>query len=222
MTTKKEFDEIKKSMEINIPKTIIENHVPVIGDIVSILDKVMSDKKITDRFNMLNEKMNKISPEDLKKLKNITPTNAALLKIDLYQLISLYLKSMIAQRREYLANAIVNVTTLKNYDYQQNSFFISILNTIPDISIEFLERWKLDMLKQKKYLESEEILVSDTEFEELKKKYDTSVDKYSVIVNCESIGLLVQYDINAKHEEKRLVYEITQLGREFLKFIENN
>lgn len=32
-------------MEINIPKTIIENHVPVIGDIVSILDKVMSDKK---------------------------------------------------------------------------------------------------------------------------------------------------------------------------------
>ena len=149
MTNKKEFDEIKKSMEINIPKTIIENHLPVIGDIVSILDKVMSDKKITDRFNMLNEKMNKISPEDLKKLKNITPTNAALLKIDLYQLISLYLKSMIAQRREYLANAIVNVTTLKNYDYQQNSFFISILNTIPDISIEFLERWKLDMLKQK-------------------------------------------------------------------------
>lgn len=36
----------------------------------------------------------------------------------------------------------INVTTLNNTDYQHNSFFITILSTIPDIWIEFLMNWK--------------------------------------------------------------------------------
>ena len=154
---------VLKSLGKNTLDTLVEKYVPIWGDILTILNKTNSEIEINERFKPLEEKLSKIKGEDLNKLEALPDVEKILTKEDLTKLINLYLRANVEQRRKYLANAIYNVTTLNNTDYQHNSFFITILSTIPDISIEFLMNWKRNEG------------VADEEFKTLQKKYKTEI-----------------------------------------------
>lgn len=215
-------DKIVTDFTKNLLCVAVENHVPVWGDILAALNQTISDVTISDRFEPLERKLKNIKEEDLEKLKNLPVDDSLLIKDDLEKLINLYWKAAYKKRREYLANAILNVATLKNKDYQQNDFFIIILTIIPDISIEYFAKWRGTTG------------IYGKDFEKLQKKYKTEVERSEIIQNCVANGLLRKYD----HEKINLMekynsfpknisvpidnddlWEVTSLGYELKKFI---
>lgn len=201
---------VLKSLGKNTLDTLVEKYVPIWGDILTILNKTNSEIEINERFKPLEEKLSKIKGEDLNKLEALPDVEKILTKEDLTKLINLYLRANVEQRRKYLANAIYNVTTLNNTDYQHNSFFITILSTIPDISIEFLMNWKRNEG------------VADEEFKTLQKKYKTEITDNEIIKNCESNGLLERYDKTDRtdiYNPSKYVWVVTALGSNFREFI---
>lgn len=201
---------VLKNLKGNTLETLVENYVPIWGDVLTILNKTNSEIEINERFKPLEEKLSKIKDKDLKKLKDLPDVEKILTKEDLTKLINLYMRAAIEQRREYLANAIFNVVSLNTTDYQYNSFFITVLSTIPDISIEFLMNWERgkDVTQEK--------------FKALQKKYKTEISKIEVIQNCESNGLLERYDKTPKQNflsPSEIAWAITPLGASFREFI---
>lgn len=201
---------IWKDFRKNAFNNLLVSHIPVVGDIQAALTATISDIKIADRFKPLEEKLNKIKKEDLDKLKNLPDEKKLITQDTLQQLLKLYRKAALEQRRKYLANAALNVASLKCTDYEQNSFFVKILDNIPDISIETLIKW--DYKKG----------ISNEEFEKLQEKYQTKVTKEEVILNCMNNGMLQQVDKTRKSdifENPNYVQLISPLGEDFRKFL---
>ena len=214
----KENNEISNLFR-NTVEHLVEKYVPIWGDILAVLNKNISDNKLNEintRLEPLEKKLAKIKKSDLKKLEDLSGENALLMKADLYNLLDAYFKAALEKRREYLANAIFNIVTLKNFDYQQNSFFTLTLNNTPDISIEFLQLW------YNTFREDGRKKIPNKEFEKLQKKYRSNIEQYEVILSCVSNGLLLSYEDSTRinmNDDQDYGWKITELGENLLKFI---
>lgn len=198
------------------------NLTPVLGNIFNILSKTLSDIQTEDRFELIEEKLNSLTFEDKEKLKKLPPADSILLEGDLIKLLSAYRMSAYEKRREYLANAIYNEVSLKCNDYQQNEYFITILNNIPDISIELLGLYRKHS-KLGKRKKSESI---SKDFEELRKKYSTQLSQNEVLQNNITNGLIIEknskLDFNNLYETKETEYQISDVGHSLLDYISND
>lgn len=198
------------------------NLTPGLGNIFNILSKTLSDIQTEDRFELIEEKLNSLPSEDIKKLKKLPPADSILLEGDLIKLVNAYRMSAYEKRREYLANAIYNEVSLKCNDYQQNEYFITILNNIPDISIELLGLYKKYSKLGK--IEKSESLSKD--FKELKKKYSTQLSEQEVLQNNITNGLIQEkntnLDFNNFYEPKETEYYVSDTGNSLLNYISND
>lgn len=208
----KELDTWKKlgkNLTKNLTKDVFVD-IPILGELIDALDETRSDIEIEGRFKPLEEKLSKINEDDIDKVKELPDVEKMLTKDDLVKLLNLYSRAAIEQRRKYLANAIYNVATINTTDYQYNSFFITVLSTIPDISIELLMNWEHGKG------------VTEEKFKALQDKYKTEISKTEVIQNCESNGLLERYDETPKQNylsPSKIAWSVTPLGLSFRKFI---
>lgn len=198
------------------------NLTPGLGTIFNILVKSYSDIQTEDRFELIEEKIKNLSSTDIEKLEKLPPADSILLEGDLIKLLSAYRMSAYEKRREYLANAIYNEVSLKCNDYQQNEYFITILNNIPDISIELLGLYrKYSKFGKKKKSES-----ISKDFEELKKKYSTQLSQNEVLQNNITNGLIIEKnsrsDFNNLYGTKETEYQVSDVGHSLLDYISND
>lgn len=195
---------------------------PCLGALFNILHNTYSNIQTEDRFELIDEKLKSLTEKDIEKLKKLPPVDSILLESDLIKLISAYRMSAYEKRREYLANAIYNEVSLKCNDYQQNEYFITILNNIPDISIELLGLYK-------KYSKLGKIGNSESlskDFKELKKKYSTQLSEYDVLQNNITNGLIKEKNENLNfnnfYETKETEYYVSDAGNSLLNYISND
>lgn len=195
---------------------------PCLGALFNILHNTYSNIQTENRFELIDEKLKNLTEKDIEKLKKLPPVDSILLESDLIKLISAYRMSAYEKRREYLANAIYNEVSLKCNDYQQNEYFITILNNIPDISIELLGLYK----KYSKLGKIEKPESISKDFKELKKKYSTQLSESEVLQNNITNGLIKEKNENLNfnnfYETKETEYYVSDAGNSLLNYISND
>ncbi|MCG0665812.1 hypothetical protein IMAU20120_02762 [Lactiplantibacillus plantarum] len=221
---KENIDKLGVNIVKNITKSVLSD-IPVLGSILDIVFGVASDISVENRFELLEIKFGKLADkqdEIIASIKKLDSTDIILLKNSLMDMLVSYNNSAFEKRREYLANAIINTTTLKNNDYQKNTFYMSILNNIPDITIEFIDQWSKRLRNSSVQLNKVDIEFGEENYQRLKKKYRTDIQISSVVKNCIDNGLLDYKEITQNENNLYMnanIIQINNLSYDLLNFI---
>ncbi|MFT9004961.1 MAG: hypothetical protein ABF991_09665 [Liquorilactobacillus hordei] len=169
------------------------SRIPIVGSVLNIIDKSWADVELEDRFKTLEETL-KMNSEKVKvienKIESLDVVDQLLLRENVIELIRSYSYSAFEKRREYLANAILNTVSLAQKDYQKNKFYITILNNIPDISIEFIDTWRNEIKEKNINLNEIKTNFGKENYDRLQLKYRTDISMDSVVKNCIGNGLI--------------------------------